>query len=174
MDILTKRQPFPIRLLLVFTAGFITLMLLQLYGGDFGQRSNLPLPNAALINEEWVLVHATDNIGRDVPILTHAAEDEARRVSIVLTDSQMDTREASDYYFSGFAGCNKIFGNYYGDQQALMISSVDQTVQGCSAEVMAFENFFVSAFDNADTYELVGDLLIIETGLSETLTFRKK
>lgn len=136
-------------------------------GGE-GRRAagDRPMDDApALYTHEWHLdaIAAGD----------WAGEPEAldRPVSVRFVAELADVAGASGQ-FSGFAGCNRIFGSFRAEESAILrIAGLASTRRMCDSKHSDFEQRFLAAFGSVESFEIQGDRLVLAF-VGGTLEFR--
>ncbi len=64
----------------------------------------------------------------------------------------------------GFAGCNRINGNYQLDGNKLKFGNIASTKMACGEPVMSAERSFLNALKDTDSFKLSGDKLELYGG----------
>lgn len=109
----------------------------------------------ALYTHEWRLsaIEMADWTG-DLGILEKAP-------SIRFVAELADVAGASGK-FSGFAGCNRIFGSFRAeDMSSLLIAGLAATRRACTRDRMDFERRFIAAITAVEGHQINGDVLVL-------------
>lgn len=65
---------------------------------------------------------------------------------------------------SGFAGCNRWFGQYARDGEGLAFSGVGATRMACEQPMMTIESNFLAVLERTQSARVEGDMLILLDG----------
>ncbi len=135
-------------------------------GGERDAPENRSMEDApALYTHEWKLdTFAMGDWAGDLGGLE-------RPVSVRFVAELADVAGASGQ-FSGFAGCNRIFGSFRAEESAVLrIAGLAATLRMCDAKHSDLEQRFLAAFGSVESFEIMGDRLTLAF-VGGTLGFR--
>ena len=114
-----------------------------------------PSQSMALTNSSWVFVHSQSNNALSLPI-------PGSEITAVFTPT----------HISGKAGCNQYRNAYTINGRFIQIDELTTTLIDCPALLMVQESQFLEALQQATTFSILEDELVLETAVS-TLTFHR-
>ncbi len=119
-----------------------------------------PAPSGAqsLTDATWRLVSLNQG-GVAVPVLADTTP------MIAFTD---------DGRVAGSGGCNRFFGGYTLDGNALTFDALGSTEMACEPEIMAQETAMLTLLGAVTSYERAEDVLLLNTDTGDTLVFERQ
>ena len=69
------------------------------------------------------------------------------------------TLQSAEHRVVGFAGCNRLFGDYRADGRSLRFTALGSTKMACRGPVMELEKQFLDALGRAKAYAISGGTL---------------
>ncbi|MEO1070028.1 MAG: META domain-containing protein [Cyanobacteria bacterium J06638_6] len=126
-----------------------------------------------LPNPETMPTHSITALEDNLWYLTSYRNDAGDTIAVQTFDQDASIR-FSDGRISGNATCNRFFGTYSLEVDALTIQSGGSTLMACPEEFMAQEQAFMGALEQVEGYEIAADTLqLYDAEGNVLLTFDK-
>lgn len=92
----------------------------------------------------------------------------------VLADTTPTITFAADGRVAGSGGCNRFFGGYTLDGNALTFDALGSTEMACEPEILAQETAILTLLGTVTSYERAEDVLLLNTDTGDTLVFERQ